>query len=57
MVFQEPKVEVVNIDANDNVFAAGSCTSNANATPDMQVCSTGAPHEQSCADEAFDWVD
>ncbi len=50
MVFQEPKVEVVNIDANDNVFAAGSCTSNANATSDMQVCSTGAPHEQSCAD-------
>ena len=56
MVFQEPKVEVVNIDANDNVFAY-SCTSKANAMPEMQVCSIGAPHEASCADEADDWVD
>ncbi len=56
MVFQEPKVEVINIDAKDNVFAA-SCTSNANANPDMQACSAGSAHEGSCADEAFDWVD
>jgi len=57
MVFQDPKVEVINIDANDKVFAANSCTTNANANPDMQVCSTGAPHEESCTDESFDWVD
>lgn len=56
MVFQNPKVEVINIDANEN-FAAYSCTSNANARPELQVCSIGAPHEESCADEADDWVD
>lgn len=54
MVFQEPKVELIRIDEN---IIATSCTTNANANPDMQVCSTGAPHEASCADEDHDWVD
>lgn len=55
MEFQEPKVELIEVE--NNIFATNSCTSSANANPDMQVCSTGAPHEESCADELHDWVD
>ena len=55
MAFEEPKVEFIGIEKND--ITAYSCTSNANANPDMQACSTGAAHEGSCADEAYDWVD
>ena len=56
MFFQEPNVEVIKIDGIMK-STSSSCTSNANANPDMQVCSTGAPHEESCVDEAHDWVD
>ena len=55
MVFEEPKVELIEIDMN-NVIAT-SCTSSANATPSMQGCSSGSAHEESCADELHDWVD
>lgn len=55
MVFQEPRVELIEIDVT-NVIAT-SCTSSANANPDMQACSTGSAHEGSCENEAEDWVD
>lgn len=57
MTFQDPKVEVVNIEANANVFAAGSCVSDASANPSFQSCSVGSAHEASCMSEADDWVD
>lgn len=56
MLFKEPSVELIEIDMN-NTIITDSCDSNANANPDMQACSAGAPHELSCEDEASDWVD
>ena len=55
MFMKEPEVELIQIDASNII--TGSCTTNATATPEMQACSTGAPHEDSCATEADDWVD
>lgn len=55
MEFQEPKVEFIHLNAD--VVTGNSCTSDASANPSMQGCSIGSAHEQSCADEAFDWVD
>ena len=57
MLFKEPSVELIEIDMNNTIITDSSCTTNANASPDMQVCSTGAPHGESCEDESKDWVD
>lgn len=59
MTFQEPKVDVVNIDANANMFAESStgCTTDANANPSFQSCSVGSAHEKTCFSESDDWVD
>jgi len=54
MVFQEPTVELIEIEMN-TIITTSTCTTNANATPDMQVCSVGAPHDEWCEDEADDW--
>lgn len=56
MIFEEPKVELVRIDLNSNVITT-SCTSNANANPDMQACSSGSAHEGACESDADDWED
>jgi len=53
MMFQEPKVEFIELSTYDVI--ASSCTTNANARPDMQVCSLDAPHGSECPDDDSDW--
>ena len=55
MLFQEPKIEVINIGVDD--IATSSCTTDANQSPSMQACSVGSAHEASCSSEGEDWVD
>ena len=58
MLFEEPTIELIKIERNNIITqSTQSCTSDANANPNLQGCSTGAPHGDSCADESYDWVD
>lgn len=53
MVFQEPKVELIEIGLN-NIIAT-SCTSDANARPTFQSCSTDADRDAHCESSSNEW--
>lgn len=62
MFFQEPRVEIVEINMEDVIVTSG-CNGQTDACPDVashekpsvQTCSTGAMQDESCDDPLKNW--